>query len=264
MSFKAGVDMCDSTVVRDLSNSSFWQRKIREELPEEDAQRIRERHQELVEEWLDFADFATELFNLHKKYGIEHGESGYVAYRKFLKQQYDQRLADVGPTVDPLGEGCQCIFCKMHAEEKPEPTPEIVEPEPKPESNCPVDDADQLRETVRFDGPHSGAYHADVLGRLRKKIESAKRSPTLPEPDPACARASATNCRVLCTGQLAENSRMVDRHSGLNLTTLLRCPQKKLWRQSRVEGALPWRSPPAPAASLRGVSASRGPPARIV
>ncbi|MCR9117211.1 MAG: hypothetical protein NXI22_09740, partial [bacterium] len=104
--------MCDSTVVKELPETSFLHGAI----CDDDVALVRQRHAEKVEEWLDFADFATELFKLHEKYGIEKGEEGYFAYRKHLRTNYYHKLQTYGPTPDPLDEGCDCIFCKMHTE----------------------------------------------------------------------------------------------------------------------------------------------------
>ncbi|MCR9115855.1 MAG: hypothetical protein NXI22_02770 [bacterium] len=110
--------MCDSNAVKELPETSIWHGAI----SDEDVALVRRRHAEKVEEWLDYADFATELFALHEKYGIEKGEEGYFAYRKHLRTSYYQKLYTYGPTPDPLDEGCDCIFCRMHADESPAET----------------------------------------------------------------------------------------------------------------------------------------------
>ncbi|MCR9118499.1 MAG: hypothetical protein NXI22_16305 [bacterium] len=110
--------MCDSNAVKELPETSIWHGAI----SEEDVALVRRRHAEKVEEWLDYAEFATELFALHEKYGIEKGEEGYAAYRKHLRTSYYQKLYSYGPTPDPLDEGCECIFCRMHADEPPTET----------------------------------------------------------------------------------------------------------------------------------------------
>ncbi|MCR9120458.1 MAG: hypothetical protein NXI22_26280, partial [bacterium] len=107
--------MSQSTTVNTLPETSIWFGAI----SEEDVQLVRRRHAEKVEEWLDFADFATELFALHEKYGIEKGEEGYFAYRKHLRTSYYEKLQNYGPTPDPLDEGCDCIFCRMHSKDEP-------------------------------------------------------------------------------------------------------------------------------------------------
>ncbi|MCR9115556.1 MAG: hypothetical protein NXI22_01240 [bacterium] len=117
--------MSDSTVVKELPETSMWHGAI----SEEDVALVRRRHAEKVEEWLDFADFVTELNALHEKYGIEKGEEGYFAYRKHLRTNYYQKLETYGPTPDPLDEGCECIFCKMHSEEPPVETESEVKKE---------------------------------------------------------------------------------------------------------------------------------------
>ncbi|MCR9115561.1 MAG: hypothetical protein NXI22_01265 [bacterium] len=110
--------MCDASVVKELPETSKWHGAV----SEEDVALVRSRHAEKVEEWLDFADFANELFKLHEKYGIDKGEEGYFAYRKHLRTNYNQKLETYGLTPDPLDEGCECIFCSMHAEESPAET----------------------------------------------------------------------------------------------------------------------------------------------
>ncbi|MCR9116530.1 MAG: hypothetical protein NXI22_06195 [bacterium] len=107
--------MSDSTVVKELPETSYWYGAI----SEEDVKLVRKRHAEKVEEWLDEASFCAELFQLHKKYGIDDGEEGYVAYRRHLRTNYYEKLYTYGPTPDPLDEGCDCIFCNIYGEEPP-------------------------------------------------------------------------------------------------------------------------------------------------
>ncbi|MCR9117305.1 MAG: hypothetical protein NXI22_10210, partial [bacterium] len=106
--------MCESTVVKELPETSIWHGAI----SDEDVALVRRRHAEKVEEWLDYADFATELFALHEKYGIEKGEEGYAEYRKHLRTSYYEKLYTYGPTPDPLDESCDCIFCRMHSKDQ--------------------------------------------------------------------------------------------------------------------------------------------------
>ncbi|MCR9117349.1 MAG: hypothetical protein NXI22_10435 [bacterium] len=108
--------MCNATAVKELPETSKWHGAV----SDEDVALVRRRHAEKVEEWLDFADFAAELFALHEKYGIEKGEEGYFAYRKHLRTNYNHKLETYGPTPDPLDEGCECIFCRMHPVDTPE------------------------------------------------------------------------------------------------------------------------------------------------
>lgn len=124
--------MSSVIVVKELPASSKWHGAV----SDEDAELIRRRHAEKVEKWLDFADFATELFKLHEKYGIDKGEEGYFAYRKHLRTNYNERLATYGPTPDPLDEGCDCIFCGLHSQETPaEPVESLNETPIEPEPN---------------------------------------------------------------------------------------------------------------------------------
>ncbi|MCR9117550.1 MAG: hypothetical protein NXI22_11450, partial [bacterium] len=88
-------------------------------LTEEEANGVRAQHEERVEEWLDECEFLKELFELHAKYGIDRNEEGYLAYRNHLRQNYNARLAILGPIVDPVSEDCDCISCRLHAQDQP-------------------------------------------------------------------------------------------------------------------------------------------------
>ncbi|MCR9115847.1 MAG: hypothetical protein NXI22_02730 [bacterium] len=109
-------------------------------LTEEEAAEVRAQHEERVEEWLDECDFLTELFALHAKYGIEKSEEGYAAYRTYLRLNYNTKIAILGPRADPVGEGCDCIFCGLH--EPDAPVEEGAMPasyaKPKPQPKPPV------------------------------------------------------------------------------------------------------------------------------
>lgn len=146
-------------------------------LGEEDLQRMRERHHQLVEAWLNFADFATELFQLHAKYGIEQGEAGYAAYRRHLRTQYYRNMQEVGPVVDPLEEGCDCIFCKMHADESPAEAQEAAEipstPEPSPQP-----DPKPQPTTGNNKQPQPKRARAPINRFERKPIADRSREPT--------------------------------------------------------------------------------------
>ncbi|MCR9119285.1 MAG: hypothetical protein NXI22_20330 [bacterium] len=145
--------MSNSAATKELPVTSIWHGAV----SQEDVQLVRRRHQEKVEEWLDFADFATELFKLHEKYGIEEGEAGYFAYRKHLRTNYYQKLETYGSTPDPLDEGCDCIFCKMHPKETPaEPASEEHE---LPKATPPNQHSESRLEQVPAEAPTDSNQH---------------------------------------------------------------------------------------------------------
>ncbi|MCR9118170.1 MAG: hypothetical protein NXI22_14640 [bacterium] len=122
-------------------------------LPEEEANEVRAHHEAQVEEWLDECDFLTELFALHAKYGIEPSEEGYRDYRTHLRLNYNTKIAVLGPTTDPLSEGCDCIFCRLHpldqpVEEEPEQKPE-EEPKQESEPQRPIRSATRCPQSNR-------------------------------------------------------------------------------------------------------------------
>lgn len=191
--------MCSSTVVKELPETSMWHGAI----SEEDVQLVRKRHQEKVEEWLDFADFAAELFKLHEKYGIDKGEEGYFAYRQHLRTNYYQKLQTYGPTPDPLDEGCDCIFCKMHAQDSPSGEQEPAEEknsDSQPECRNDRQSNSSGKPLAQPQGPHSTHYASTVKDWLthQKKIEPAPIDETVTQDD-SVGGAAPERGRDICS-----------------------------------------------------------------
>lgn len=157
--------MCESTVAKTSPGSSFRDGN----LSDEERRRVRERHRDLVEAWLDFADFAAALFKLHEKYGIANGDAGYAAYRKHLRKKYEAKLASKGLTVDPLNEGCRCIYCKLHSDETEESTQAPAEVAPVTEPTPPSPPTKKVDRSIlqhRSISPHGETHNRRRLGQV--------------------------------------------------------------------------------------------------